>query len=114
MNERNFELWAARRGVHRPRVDDGFLAVGGNRSQADARRQRKLSRGQLASQARAWDEARAEYERLLAAGEIVEETAEGRLIRTANGHPDNAVTQAARRVCAKRGLDWRGYGNAAS
>lgn len=29
-----------------------------------------------------------------------------RSIRAANGHPDNASTRAARRMCEKRGIDW--------
>ncbi len=48
----------------------------------------------------------AEYHDLVERGEIAPLTKTEQLIRKANGHPDLAATQAARRVCAKRGIDW--------
>lgn len=49
----------------------------------------------------------AEYNALVAAGIIAPKTRAEILIDRANGHPDNESTQAARRICAKRGIEWR-------
>ena len=48
-----------------------------------------------------------EYNSLVENGAIVPKTLLERTIEKANGHPDNESTQAARRILAKRGLDWR-------
>ena len=47
------------------------------------------------------------YNKLVEAGEIRPLTSIERTIRKANGHPDNPSVQAARRMCKKRGIDWR-------
>ena len=53
------------------------------------------------------EEAIKEFERKVQTGEIIEKTKEQKLIERARyGHPDNEQTQAARRVCEKRGLVW--------
>lgn len=51
--------------------------------------------------------ARAEYQKLIDSGKIRDKTAIEKTITKAHGHPDNASTQAARRMCEKRGIDWR-------
>jgi len=49
----------------------------------------------------------AEYRMLVAAGEVIEKSdIEATVERARYGHPDNASTQAARRVCEKRGIQW--------
>lgn len=48
-----------------------------------------------------------EYNALLASGEIQAPSKLQRLLATANGHPDNTSTQAARRLLRKRGIDWK-------
>ena len=48
-----------------------------------------------------------EYERLVASGEVRPRTHIERMIRKAQGHPDNPSVQAARRMCEKRGIDWK-------
>ena len=51
-----------------------------------------------------------EYERLVSIGEIEPKDRIQVLIERAKyGHPDNMSTQAARRVCKKRGIDWENY-----
>ena len=51
-----------------------------------------------------------EYERLVSIGEIEPKDRIQVLIKRAKyGHPDNMSTQAARRVCKKRGIDWENY-----
>lgn len=52
------------------------------------------------------EEAKREYNALCEAGKIRPLTTIERTVRAANGHPDNASTQAARRMCEKRGIDW--------
>ena len=47
-----------------------------------------------------------EYNVLVRSGKIRPLTTIERTIQKANGHPDNPSTQAARRMCAKRGYDW--------
>lgn len=60
------------------------------------------------------EEARKEYRQKIAKGELREPTKQeakereiAKLIKTANGHEDNPSVQAARRLLAKRGVDWR-------
>lgn len=48
-----------------------------------------------------------EYFQLVEQGEIVPKTRIELTIEKAHGHPDNESTQAARRILAKRGIDWR-------
>lgn len=48
-----------------------------------------------------------EYYSLVENGEIVQKTRLEITVEKANGHPDNESTQAARRILAKRGIDWR-------
>ena len=50
---------------------------------------------------------RAEYRAMVASGEIEAPTQEEQLIEVANGHEDNEATHAARRCCAKRGINWQ-------
>lgn len=50
-----------------------------------------------------------EYYKLVEEGKIIPKTLIEKTIEKANGHPDNASTQAARRMCEKRGIDWRKY-----
>lgn len=48
-----------------------------------------------------------EYNALVERGEVRPLTPTERSVRTANGHPDNPSVQAARRMCTKRGIDWK-------
>ena len=48
-----------------------------------------------------------EYNALVESGQVRPLTSIERTIRRANGHPDNPSVQAARRMCEKRGIDWR-------
>lgn len=49
-------------------------------------------------------EAVREYHEKVKAGEIIPRTSEERILRKAQGHPDNAATQAARRMLVKKGI----------
>ena len=52
-------------------------------------------------------EAKAEYASLVEKGVIRPETPLEARIRTAHGHEDLAATHAARRLLAKKGIDWK-------
>jgi hypothetical protein len=52
------------------------------------------------------DTLKAEYTRLVEAGKVRPPTRIERLIRTAQGNPDNSAVQAARRILGKQGIDW--------
>lgn len=52
-------------------------------------------------------ETRKLYEKLVGEGKIIPKTKTETLIEKANGHPDNESVQAARRMCEKRGIEWR-------
>jgi hypothetical protein len=58
-------------------------------------------------------ELRKEFRALVALGEMREPTALEQRIATANGHPDLEATQAARRLLARRGIDWQTNGGPA-
>ena len=53
------------------------------------------------------ESAKAEYSKLVAQGKIRPKTSLERALDKAHGHPDNASTQATRRMLAKRGYDWK-------
>lgn len=48
-----------------------------------------------------------EFNELVEKGEIIKPSRIEELLRTAQGHDDNEQVQAARRLLAKRGIDWR-------
>lgn len=50
--------------------------------------------------------AKAEYAALVSRGEVRPPTFLERALDAAKGHPDNSSTQAARRILAKKGIDW--------
>lgn len=77
-------------------------------------RQKRALQRDVQEHAAAYQEKRAaairEYEHLVAVGEIVpKDRIQVTIERAKFGHPDNASTQAARRVCEKRHIDWENY-----
>lgn len=72
-------------------------------------KQRRLKTGERVE--REYQEKRqkaiAEYKQLVESGKIQDKTKEELLIERANGHPDNESVQAARRLCEKRGINWK-------
>lgn len=72
-----------------------------------ALRRAKASHQKLAAEWQAArDSARAKYAELLASGGIVQPTRTQMLIERARGHPDLESTQAAQRLCRKRGIEF--------
>ena len=57
------------------------------------------------------EELRKEYAEKVANGEIRQPSRTEQLVATAKGHEDNEATQAARRLLAKRGVDWESGNN---
>lgn len=104
----DFETFAAMRGASRlDYCHDGAVSPSGHMPKSNWRRlmQALAERNAELAQRRAelWEE----YRRLAAEGKVRPPTRIERLIEAANGHEDKAQTHAARRVLAKRGIDWR-------
>ena len=53
------------------------------------------------------NKAKEEYKKLVDSGKLRPKTAIERTIEKAHGNPENKATQAARRMAAKRGYDWK-------
>ena len=88
-------------------VDHSMLSPSGHMSAASERAMKKRMESAFADYNRRAVEVGAEYDRKLADGDVRAPTNNEGMIASANGHPDLESTQAARRVCAKRGIDWR-------
>ena len=82
------------------RIPHGLTARGWERLQKEAEKVR-------ITYAEKRQQAIMEYNALLASGEIQAPSKLQLLLATANGHPDNASTQASRRLLRKRGIDWK-------
>mgnify|MGYP001290364060 CR=1 FL=1 len=104
----DFETFAAMRGASRlDYCDDGAVSPAGHMPKSNWRRQMRTIAERNADLAQRRSELREEYQRLVAEGKVRPPTRIERLIEAANGHEDRAQTHAARRVLAKRGIDWR-------
>lgn len=53
------------------------------------------------------NKAKEEYKKLVDSGKLRPKTAIEKTIEKAHGNPENKATQAARRMAAKRGYDWK-------
>lgn len=53
------------------------------------------------------EQARREYQRLVSTGKVRKPTETEKLISTAHGQSENRAVQAARRVLAKHGINWK-------
>ena len=104
----DFETFATMRGASRlDYCEDGAVSPAGHMPKSNWRRQMKTRAERNAELAKRRSELWEEYQRLVAEGKIRPPTRIERLIEAANGHEDRAQTHAARRVLAKRGIDWR-------
>lgn len=70
-------------------------------------RREKEAVAAISAHAAARSAARAEYRELVASGKVRPPTAMEARLKVAQGDPSKQTTQAARRVLAKRGFDWR-------
>ncbi len=100
----------ASRGVGAPVSDYLLDKLRANKSLATERgRKRFLKEAAEAqkSHAEAREQVRKEYRELVDSEKIRNKTAIERSLTTAHGHPDLESTQAARRILAKKGIDWK-------
>lgn len=104
----DFETFAAMRGASRlDYCHDGAISPAGHMPRANWRRVMQTVADRNADLAKRRSELWEEYQLMVAEGKVRQPTRIERLIEAANGHEDRAQTHAARRVLAKRGIDWR-------
>lgn len=99
------------RGVGDALSGAGIDRIGGANMTRMTERQRTKAKAEIAQQAsQYYDErakARAEYKSLIESGKIRDKTPIEKIITKANGNPNSASTQAARRMSEKKGYDWK-------
>ena len=110
------EEYLASKGLASPMTDytlDKTRIPHGETARQEAKRKREAEKV-IEEYAAQKETARKEYRKKIANGELREPTKEEAeqkridvLIKTANGHEDNPSVQAARRVLAKRGIEWK-------
>ena len=104
----DFETFAAMRGASLlDYCEDGAVSPAGHMPKRNWRRQMKTRAERNAELAKRRSELWEEYQRLVAEGKVRPPSRIEELLVIANGHEDKAQTHAARRVLAKRGIDWR-------
>ena len=104
----DFETFAAMRGASRlDYCHDGAVSPSGHMPKSNWRRLMKALAERNEELAQRRSELLEEYQRLVAEGKVRPPSRIEELLAIANGHEDKAQTHAARRVLAKRGIDWR-------
>lgn len=104
----DFETFATMRGGSRlDYCHDGAVSPAGHMPKANWRRVMQTVAERNAELTRRRSELWEEYQRLVAEGKVRPPSRIEELLVIANGHEDRAQTHAARRVLAKRGIDWR-------
>ena len=104
----DFETFATQHGASRlDYCHDGAVSPAGHMPKSNWRRLMRTLAEHNADLAQRRSELWEEYQRLVAEGKVRQPTRIEQLIEAANGHEDRAQTHAARRVLAKRGIDWR-------
>lgn len=108
----SLEDYLAKKGVLSPFSDYTLDKLRSNRQLKTANGQKRFEQ-ECAKHREEYAEKRnaaiREYHQLVKEGKIIPKTLIERTIERANGHPDNASTQAARRICQKRGINWREF-----
>ena len=104
----DFETFATRHGASRlDYCEDGAASPAGHMPKSNWRRKMRTMAERNAELARRRSELLEEYQRLVAEGKVRPPSRIEELLVIANGHDDKAQTHSARRVLAKRGIDWR-------
>ena len=104
----DFETFATMHGASRlDYCEDGAVSPAGHMPKSNWRRVMQTVADRNAELAQRRDDLWEEYRRLVAEGKVRPPSRIERLLEVANGHEDKAQTHAARRVLAKRGIDWR-------
>ena|SRR5690606_4566210 len=104
----DFETFATLRGASRLNYcEDGAISPAGHMPKRNWRRVMRTVAERNADLAKRRSELWEEYQRLVAESKVRPPSRIEELLVIANGHEDKAQTHAARRVLAKRGIDWR-------
>lgn len=104
----DFETFAAMRGASRlDYCEDGAVSPAGHMPKSNWRRLMRALAERNAELARRRSELWEEYQRLVAEGKVRPPSRIEKLLVIANGNEDRPQTHAARRVLAKRGINWR-------
>ncbi len=105
-----FEQYAARNGAGKWSFAEPGMHTRGHMSDAAHRRAMNRQVEESAQLSVKRETLRQEFAEKIKSGEIREPTRTEGLIQRANGHSDNASTQAARRICERRGITWQTNG----
>ena len=87
-------------------MDDKIRLPHGETQRQSERRQKEAAKARVEYEKKR-EAARAEYKALVDSGKVRPPTEVERRLKVAQGRSENAAVQAARRVLAKRGIDWR-------
>lgn len=104
----DFETFATQHGASRlGYCHDGAVSPAGHMPKSNWRRLMQALAERNAELAQRRSELWEEYQRLVSEGKVRPPSRIEELLAIANGHEDKAQTHAARRLLAKRGIDWR-------
>lgn len=105
----SLDEYMGREGVSSPvsgYMDDKMRIPHGETSRQTERREKEAARARAEYEKRR-EAARAEYKALVDSGKVRPPTEMEKRLKVAQGRSENAAVQAARRVLARRGIDWR-------
>ena len=105
----SLDEYMGREGVSSPvsgYMDDKMRIPHGETSRQTERREKEAAHARAEYEKRR-EAARAEYKALVDSGKVRPPTEMEKRLKVAQGRSANAAVQAARRVLARRGIDWR-------
>lgn len=105
----SLDEYMGREGVSSPvsgYMDDKMRIPHGETSRQTERREKEAAHARAEYEKRR-EAARAEYKALVDSGKVRPPTEMEKRLKVAQGRSENAAVQAARRVLARRGIDWR-------
>lgn len=105
----SLDEYMGRKGVSSPvsgYMDDKMKIPHGETQRQTERREKEATHARAEYEKRR-EAARAEYKALVDSGKVRPPTEMEKRLKVAQGRSENAAVQAARRVLARRGIDWR-------
>lgn len=105
----SLDEYMGRKGVSSPvsgYMDDKMKIPHGETQRQTERREKEAAHARAEYDKRR-EAARAEYKALVDSGKVRPPTEMEKRLKVAQGRSENAAVQAARRVLARRGIDWR-------
>lgn len=105
----SLDEYMGRKGVSSPvsgYMDDKMRIPHGETQRQTERREKEAAHARAEYEKRR-EAARAEYKALVDSGKVRPPTEMEKRLKVAQGRSENAAVQAARRVLARRGIDWR-------